>query len=63
MAAGANEADVVDKPSEAGVHEAKEAEDDEADEPMNGQNKAKANEADVAIMPAKANEADNPTSR
>jgi hypothetical protein len=31
---------------------------DEADKPMSGQNKAKANEADVAIMPAKADEAD-----
>ncbi len=31
MAAGANEADVVDKPGEAKVHEAKEAKANEAD--------------------------------
>ena len=37
------------------------AEANEADEPMSGQNKANANEADVAIMPAKADETDAKT--
>ncbi len=32
MAAGVNEADVVDKPGEAEVHEVEEAEADEADD-------------------------------
>jgi hypothetical protein len=46
VAAGADEADVVDKPGEAEVHEAKEAEADEADI------------VDDAVMPAEADDAD-----
>ncbi len=63
MAAGVDEADDVNKPGKAEVHEAKETKADEADVPMNGQNEAEANEADVAIMFAEADEADEPTSR
>ncbi len=37
--------------------EAFDAKDDEVDEPTSGQNEAKADEADVAIMPTEANEA------
>jgi hypothetical protein len=55
---GSDEADVMDNPGEAKVHEAEEAKAYEADEPMNGQNKVKANEACVAIMPAEVDEAD-----
>ncbi len=68
MAARANEVDVVDKPGEAEVHEAKEVKANEADDAI-VTNKAvdatkadeakatEANEADDAVMPTKANEA------
>ncbi len=62
MTTGANEADVVNKPGKVVVHEIEEAKANEADELTNGRNKAGTNEVDVAIMPTKADEADEPTS-
>ncbi len=59
MADEAADADVAVKDE---VNETIKTKADEADEPTSGRNKAKANEADVAIMPAKANEADVPMS-
>ncbi len=67
MAAGADEADVVDEPGKAKVHEAKEAKANEADDVImtnkavdaTEANKAKAteaNEADDAVMPAEVDE-------
>jgi hypothetical protein len=72
MPTEANEGNAVDKAAKAKANEAKEAKANEAvfadeafdakanevDEPTRGQNKAKANEADVTIMPAKADEAE-----
>ncbi len=68
----ADKADAIDEASKAEANEANEAKAneaifadeafnakaDEVDEPTSRQNKAKANEADVAIMPAKANVAE-----
>ncbi len=65
MAAGANEADVIDKPGKAKIHEAKEAKADEADNAIVTDKAVDATEADEAKATdadktdeAKANEAD-----
>ncbi len=58
----ANEATDADEAVKDKANEANKVKANEANKPTSGQNKAKANEADVATMPAKANEADKPTS-
>ena len=63
MAAGADEADVVDKPGEAEVHEAEEAEADEADNANDAVEaveavEAKADEANNAVEAVEADEVD-----
>ena len=56
--AKANEANEAKANEASFADEAFDAKADEVDEPTSGQNKAEANEADVVIMPAKADEAD-----